>query len=121
MWYFFKEAVINSSVTRIIYVVGEITFKVAVMTSLVTKFSLFVAKITFVIAEITFNMAVMTSSVAKISSFVAKVTFVAAHIIFKVASVVDISLVGTKITSVVAGIIIKGGCDIFFMWLRSLL
>ena len=31
----FKEAVITSSVVKIIYVVGEITFKVAVMTSLV--------------------------------------------------------------------------------------
>ena len=32
----FKEAVITSSVTKIIYVMGKITFKVAVMTSLVT-------------------------------------------------------------------------------------
>ena len=66
-------------------VVGEITFKVAVMTSLVAKISLYVAKITFVVAEITFNMTVMTFSVSKISSFVAKVTFVVAQITFKVA------------------------------------
>ena len=45
----FKEAVITSSVVNIIYLVGEITFKVAVMTSLVAKFSLFVAKVTFVL------------------------------------------------------------------------
>ena len=42
------------------------------MTSSVTKFSLFVNKTTFVVAEIAFIMAVMTSSVSKISSFVAK-------------------------------------------------
>ena len=47
---------ITSSVAKIIYVVGEITFKVAVMTSLEVKFSLFAAKITFVVAEITFNI-----------------------------------------------------------------
>ena len=51
----------TSSVTKIIFVVGEIKFKVVVMTFLVTKFSLFVAKITFLLDEITSNMAVMTS------------------------------------------------------------
>ena len=43
---------------------------------------------------------------SKISSFVSKVTFVA-QITFKVASVADISLLVTKITLVVAEIIIK--------------
>ena len=42
----FKEAVITFSVAKVIYVLGEIIFKVVVMTSLVAKFSLFVAKIT---------------------------------------------------------------------------
>ena len=86
---------------KIIYVVGEITLNVAVMTSLVAKLSLFVAKSIFVVAEITFNMAVMPSTVSKISSFVAqiiikedvtfsyvaKITFIEAEIICKVAVV----------------------------------
>ena len=55
--------------TKITFVVAEIIFKVALMTSLMAKFSLFVTKITFVVAEITLIMAVMTSSVSKISSF----------------------------------------------------
>ena len=101
-----KEAVITSSVTKIISVVGEITFKVAVMTSLVAKLSLFMTEITFVVAEITFNMAVMTSSVSKISSYGAKVTFVVAQITFEVTSVDDISLLVTWITLVVAQIVI---------------
>ena len=67
-----------------IYVMGEIIFKVAVMTSLVLKFSLI-----------------------KISSFVAKVTFVVAQITCKVVLVADISLLVTKITFVVVEIIIK--------------
>ena len=58
-------------------------------------------------AEILFKVAVMTSSVSKISLFVVKVTLVVAQITFKVASVADISLLVTKITFVVAEIIIK--------------
>ena len=56
-------------VAKITFVVGEITFKVIVITSSVVR-------ITFVIAEITFKVAVVTSSVAKI-------TFVVAEIILK--------------------------------------
>ena len=39
----FKEAVPTTSVAKIIYVVGEITLKMAVMTSSVSKISSFVA------------------------------------------------------------------------------
>ena len=99
---YFELASNNNTGESLAFVVAEVTFKVAVMTSSVAKFSLFVAKITFVVAEITFNMAVMTSSVPKFSSFVAKVTFVGAQITFEVASVADI-----KIAYVVAEIIIK--------------
>ena len=56
----FKVAMITSSVTKIAFVVNEITFKVAVITSSV-------AKITSVVAEITFEVAMITSSVDKIS------------------------------------------------------
>ena len=51
---------IFSSVTKITFVVAEITFKVAVFTSSV-------AKIIFVVVEITLKMAVITSSVVKIT------------------------------------------------------
>ena len=44
------------------FVVAEIIFKVAVITSLVDKISLFGAEITFVVAEMTFNVAVITLS-----------------------------------------------------------
>ena len=49
-----------TTVPKIPFVMAEITFKMAVMTSLVTK-------ITFVVAEITFKVAVIPSSVAKIT------------------------------------------------------
>ena len=45
---------------KITFVVAEITFKVAIITSSL-------AKITFVVAEITLRMAVITSSVVKIT------------------------------------------------------
>ena len=47
-------------VTKITFVVAQITFKVTVITSLVVK-------ITFVVAWIIFKVAVITSSVVKIS------------------------------------------------------
>ena len=47
-------AVITSPVVKIILVVAEITFKVAVSTSSVDKISLFMAKIAFVVAGIAF-------------------------------------------------------------------
>ena len=49
-------------VNKITFVVAEIIFKVAVITSLVDKISLFMAEITFVVAEMAFNVAVITLS-----------------------------------------------------------
>ena len=47
---------------------AEITFKVAVITSSVTK-------ITFVVAEITLKLVVITSPVVKITFIVSEITF----------------------------------------------
>ena len=62
----FKEAVITS-LASITCVVGEITFKVAVIISSV-------AKITFVAAEITFKVAMITSVETKITFVVDGIT-----------------------------------------------
>ena len=51
----FKVAVITSSVVKITFIVTEITFKMMVITS-------WVVEITFVMAEIFFRMAVITPS-----------------------------------------------------------
>ena len=50
----FKVAVITSSLTKITFVVAEITFKVTVVTSSVVM-------ITVVVAEITFKVVLITS------------------------------------------------------------
>ena len=68
-----------SSFANITFVVPEITFKVAVITSPVVK-------IIFEVAEIIFKVAVITSSVDKISLFIAKIAFVVAGITFKVCA-----------------------------------
>ena len=86
-------------------------------TSTLDKISLFVAEIIFVVAEITFNAAVITSSVTKIifvraeipfkvsvSTYpVAKITFAAAKVTFKVA----------VMTSSVTEVNFCSGCDNF--------
>ena len=60
---------------KIIFVVTEIPFTVAVITCSVDKISLFMAKIAFVMAGITFKVAMITSSVAKINFVLAEITF----------------------------------------------
>ena len=56
------------SLANITFVVVEIAFKVAVMTSSV-------AKITFAVAEIIFKVPVITSSMVKITFVVTEITF----------------------------------------------
>ena len=60
---------------KIIYVVVEITFKVAVMISSVSKISSFVPKVTFAVAQRIFK------------EDVPKITYIVAEIIFKVVVV----------------------------------
>ena len=58
------------------FLVAEITFKVAYITSSMTN-------IPFVVTEVMLRVAVITSAVYKISLFVAKISFVVAKILLK--------------------------------------
>ena len=65
----------TSSVAKISFLVAELTFKAAVITSSVENINLFVAKINVVVAEIAFKVAVVTSLVANINFVVAEIDF----------------------------------------------
>ena len=69
---------ISSFVTKVTFVLAQITFKVAS----VADISLLVTKITFVVAEIFIREDVITSYLAKILSYL-----IVAKILFKVAVV----------------------------------
>ena len=91
---YFELVSSNNTGESIAFVVTDITFKVAVMTSSVTKSS-FLVNITFVVTEIAFKVAVMTSSVAKITFTVVEITFKMTVI---TSSMVEITFVVTEIT-----------------------
>ena len=86
----FKVAAITSSVAKIAFVVAEITFKITEITSPV-------ANIIFVVAEITLKVAVVTSAVLKITSVVTEITFKVAMITSSVVKITFEKMAGENV------------------------
>ena len=78
---YFELASNNNAGASTAFLVAEITFKMAVMTSSEAKI-FFVANITFVVVDIAFAVAEITFKVHVIMSSMVKITFVVTELTF---------------------------------------